>query len=71
MIVEFHKVKDNIMRKAVLQKFLENRILTDKLLGTGNKYIVEKTKNDYYWGIGEDGSGKNMLGCMMGVLKLR
>ena len=53
------------MRKAVLQKFLENRILTDKLLGTGNKYIVEKTKNDYYWGIGEDGSGKNMLGKIL------
>ena len=62
---DWEKVKDDIMRKAVLQKFLENRILTDKLLGTGNKYIVEKTKNDYYWGIGEDGSGKNMLGKIL------
>lgn len=24
--------------------------------------IIEKTTNDYYWGCGKNGSGKNMLG---------
>lgn len=35
------------------------------LLSTGNEEIIEKTTKDYYWGCGEDGTGKNMLGKIL------
>ena len=31
--------------------------------------LVENAPNDYYWGCGKDGSGKNMLGQLL--MKLR
>lgn len=57
--------KDNIMRKAVYEKFLQNKEILDILLSTGTEEIVEATTNDYYWGCGIDGSGKNMLGKIL------
>ena len=33
-------------------------------MGTGQKMLVEHTKNDRYWADGGDGSGKNMLGIL-------
>ena len=36
---------------------------------TAGSKLVEQAKNDYYWGVGADGSGKNMLGVLL--MKLR
>ena len=62
---DWEKVKDNIMRAAVLQKFKSNVDILHILLSTGDEEIVENTSNDYYWGCGKDGSGKNMLGRIL------
>lgn len=59
------QVKDDIMRKAVLAKFAQNEEIKNILLSTGTEILVEKTTNDYYWGCGKDGSGKNMLGNIL------
>lgn len=62
---DWDQVKDDIMRKAVLSKFTQNEEIKNILLSTGTEILVEKTTNDYYWGCGKDGSGKNMLGNIL------
>jgi ribA/ribD-fused uncharacterized protein len=58
-------VKDDVMRQAVLRKFETHAALRETLLATGEEDIVENAKHDYYWGCGQDGSGKNMLGQIL------
>lgn len=62
---DWEEVKDDIMRKAVYAKFSQNIELKNILLNTDSEYIVENTSNDYYWGCGTNGSGKNMLGIIL------
>lgn len=62
---DWEEVKDTIMKNAVLEKFKQNGAICEVLLATGKKKIVERTTNDYYWGCGKDGSGKNMLGTIL------
>lgn len=61
----WEEVKDEIMRIAVLQKFKSHEDIRDILLSTGEEEIVENTSNDYYWGCGKDGTGRNMLGKIL------
>ncbi|MCW3060810.1 MAG: hypothetical protein JWQ02_2631, partial [Capsulimonas sp.] len=46
-------------------KFETHSELREMLLSTGDEEIVENAPGDYYWGIGKDGSGKNMLGKIL------
>lgn len=62
---DWELVKDEVMRKAVLQKFKSHHDIRAILLSTGNREIVENSPVDYYWGCGADGSGKNMLGQIL------
>lgn len=62
---DWEQVKDDVMRRAVLAKFSQNNEIKHVLLSTKKEIIVEKTYNDYYWGCGKDGSGKNMLGIIL------
>lgn len=62
---DWEEVKDDIMRRAVLEKFKANNDAKKILLSTGDEEIIEKTTKDYYWGCGEDGTGKNMLGKIL------
>ncbi|MBE9198604.1 MULTISPECIES: NADAR family protein [unclassified Nodularia (in: cyanobacteria)] len=62
---DWEKVKDDVMRKAVLRKFETHQDIRQILLATDNQEIVENSPIDYYWGCGSDGSGKNMLGIIL------
>lgn len=62
---DWEEVKDDIMRRAVLEKFRSNNDAKKILLSTEDKEIIEKTTQDYYWGCGENGTGKNMLGKIL------
>lgn len=62
---DWDQVKDTIMRRAVLRKFELHYSIKQVLLDTDDAPIVENAPNDYYWGIGADGSGKNKLGCIL------
>lgn len=62
---DWEKVKDAIMREAVLAKFSQHADLRKILLDTGAAQLVEHTANDAYWGDGGDGSGRNMLGQIL------
>ena len=59
---DWEKVKDAVMRAAVLAKFRQNDDLRALLLSTGEAILIEHTERDAYWGDGGDGSGRNRLG---------
>jgi N-glycosidase YbiA len=63
--LDWEQVKDDVMRKAVLRKFETHADLRAILLATGDAAIIENAPNDYYWGCGSDGSGRNMLGQIL------
>ncbi|KAG0231016.1 hypothetical protein BGW41_002350 [Actinomortierella wolfii] len=62
---DWEEVKDDIMRKCVLEKFLQHPNLWEVLDSTGDRKLIEHTRNDSYWADGGDGSGKNMLGIIL------
>jgi N-glycosidase YbiA len=62
---DWEQVKDDVMRKAVLQKFKTHADIREILLATESEVLVENSPIDYYWGCGKDGSGKNKLGQIL------
>jgi len=62
---DWPQVKDEVMLKACLAKFKQHSELKKLLLSTGNRLIVEHTKNDSYWADGGDGTGINQLGITL------
>ena len=62
---DWERVKDDIMRVAVRQKFQAHHDLGTMLLDTKDEELIENAPRDYYWGSGADGSGKNMLGKIL------
>jgi ribA/ribD-fused uncharacterized protein len=62
---DWEQMKDDVMRRAVLAKFSAHDSIREVLLGTGDEEIMENAPKDYYWGIGVDGTGKNMLGRIL------
>ena len=62
---DWESVKVKIMRDAVTAKFTQHKDLQALLLSTGSAKIVEDAMDDDYWGSGQDGRGKNMLGKIL------
>jgi ribA/ribD-fused uncharacterized protein len=73
----WHSVREDIVTRINMAKFGQNHHLLKKLLGTGNKILVEASPYDRIWGIGytednalpnKDNWGLNLLGkCLMSV----
>jgi ribA/ribD-fused uncharacterized protein len=53
------------MHRAVQAKFFQSRFLVQQLLATEQATLVEDSLNDLFWGIGRNGTGKNMLGMIL------
>lgn len=64
-------VNDDIMREALHAKFTQHENLRELLVGTGNRPLVEHTKNDRYWADGGDGTGQNRLGILLVELRTK
>ncbi len=62
---DWNEVKDDVMRRAVRRKVECHDDIRATLLSTGDEELVEKTADDYYWGCGTNGTGKNMLGKIL------
>ncbi len=54
-----------VMREAVLKKFLTHTEIQNILLDTGNEILVENSPNDYFWGCGANKTGQNHLGKVL------
>ena len=61
--------KDGVMYDALVCKFTQHENLKKILLDTDDAILVEHTLNDSYWGDGGDGSGMNMLGKLLMVVR--
>ncbi len=62
-------VKVQIMEEIVRAKMHQNQDAQDCLLKTGAKTIKENSPWDSFWGIGQDGTGKNVMGTIL--MKIR
>ncbi|MGA5817824.1 NADAR family protein [Kitasatospora sp. NPDC094028] len=62
---DWERVKDDVMRRAVMAKFQTHEDIRAILLSTGDEEIVEDTTTDHYWGRGRTGTGRNMLGRIL------
>ena len=59
---DWDAVKVEIMRDICALKLSQHPYLKNKLIESGGVPLAEFSKSDSFWGIGEDGSGLNMLG---------
>jgi N-glycosidase YbiA len=66
---DWEDVKEQVMLDALQAKFTQHPKLAALLLSTGDAPLVERTKNDHYWGDGGDGSGRNRLGVLLMQLR--
>jgi ribA/ribD-fused uncharacterized protein len=66
---EWDAVKDEVMYRAVRRKLELHGELRALLLATGDEEIAESAPNDYYWGVGEEGTGQNKLGKI--IMRIR
>jgi ribA/ribD-fused uncharacterized protein len=62
---EWDNEKIAILKTAVIKKFTSYSNLRDLLLSTGDEELIEANPDDYFWGEGADGTGKNMMGKML------
>ena len=62
---DWESLKTEIMREAVLIKFLTHLDIQSILLSTGDRLLVEDSQIDYYWGCGKDKTGQNHLGKIL------
>lgn len=67
--VDWEEVKEPVMCAALRAKFTSHPHLSDLLLNTGDKKLVEASPRDYYWGGGCDGTGQNRLGVLLMELR--
>jgi hypothetical protein len=61
----WNDIKVEVLRVAVMKKFESYSQLENLLLSTGNEELIEANQEDYFWGEGKDGSGKNMMGQIL------
>lgn len=58
-------VKELVMLEGLRAKFGQHPDLANKLKRSGDRLLVEHTRNDTYWGDGGDGTGENRLGHLL------
>ncbi len=62
--------KIEVMRTAMVAKFLQNRDLGEKLLATGDALLLEDNPEDMFWGInGQNWVGKLVMEARAAVIK--
>jgi N-glycosidase YbiA len=66
---DWEQIKLEIMHTAVLTKFTTHLPLQKILLSTGERWIVENSPVDAYWGCGSDRQGQNHLGRILMLVR--
>ena len=62
---DWNAEKELVMLQGLRAKFSQHPDLEKRLRSTDNRRLVEHTENDFYWGDGGDGTGKNRLGQLL------
>ncbi len=62
---DWEEVKTDLMQRAVMAKFEQHKNLKSMLLETGDRFIIENSPFDEFWGIGKLGNGHNQLGFVL------
>jgi DNA-directed RNA polymerase II subunit RPB2 len=62
---DWEKIKDQVMKTALLAKYRQNPAALSLLLGTEDRRLIESSKVDTYWGAGIKGKGLNRLGALL------
>ena len=63
---DWETYKFEAMMTGLRQKFPKGSVLAERLLATGDDYLVEYTRwNDRIWGVGTDKQGQNWLGRLL------
>lgn len=63
---DWEEVKERVMEEAVRAKFQQNEEARNKLLSTGHATLIQRTRNDAYWGIPESArEGQNRMGILL------
>ncbi len=59
---QWDDVRVQIMRELLRTKAYQHKDVSDALIATGTKAIIEKGAGNTFWGIGKNLTGKNTLG---------
>ncbi|KAH8996599.1 hypothetical protein EDB92DRAFT_1840829 [Lactarius akahatsu] len=59
---DWFEVNIEVMDMVLHAKFTQHDDLRKRLLGTGNRELIEDSPDDVFWGIGRSGEGRNELG---------
>ena len=62
---DWDSIKVGLMKYAIESKFKNHGNFLNPLMATGNREIVERTKNDTCWGVSLEGIGDNMMGKLL------
>lgn len=62
---DWEEIKTDIMKQIITEKVKQHDEVRELLQDTGNNEICDNTPFDYFWGIGENGNGKNFLGKIL------
>lgn len=66
---DWDEARDQVMKDVIYAKFTQHEDLKELLLSTGSEHIIEDSPIDFYWGCGHDGTGKNMLGRILMLVR--
>ncbi len=66
---DWQDVKVGIMTELVIAKVRQNKDVLECLIKTGNKQIIENSPWDTFWGVGENGSGRNQMGEILMMIR--
>lgn len=67
---DWHRVRLDVMTRAVRAKFHQNAAIKTLLIGTGTAVLEEDSPRDEYWGLGLNGRGENMLGYVLMLIRV-
>ena len=68
-IENWDRIRNFVMIEGVVAKFTQNPRLMKELLATKGKILREASLRNYYWGIGKNQDGVNMLGKILMCLR--
>ena len=70
-VVNWEDKRVQIMERVIYEKFTQHDFLKEMLLETGFSTLKENSPHDDFWGIGNNGKGKNVLGRLLMELRLK